>query len=261
MALSLGIDQSFVNITFIKQEDTPAAFDMAEQQTGTKTTTVTYVVSPSSSGGDGLSSLGDLTNAWKNMKSSFGDLPISQTDASREIGTPKSASNSTNPESPSTPVCLTDCPCEGSNCPKPSKSSATPIIVGVVVGVVAVILLFVLTIVLVRYCRKNQKACFKPTKNNENDNAHLELGSEVSTAHNSSTKSATKTKSKSDTKKSETKSATADLVEITDHGENLPAGWSKHQHAVTGQVMYVNQEQMISQKHSPLDANGGESAW
>jgi len=54
-------------------------------------------------------------------------------------------------------------------------------------------------------------------------------------------------------------SATAvDLVEITDHGEDLPSGWSKHKHAVTGQVMYINQAEMISQKHSPLD--NGEDA-
>jgi hypothetical protein len=40
-------------------------------------------------------------------------------------------------------------------------------------------------------------------------------------------------------------STAIDLVEITGRGENLPSGWSEHKHAVTGQVMYINQSEMI----------------
>jgi hypothetical protein len=78
--------------------------------------------------------------------------------------------------------------------------------------------------------------------------------SETNSQH-STTKSTSNTKkSKTDNKSAISGSASAvDLIEITNHGENLPSGWSKHKHAVTGQVMYINQIEMKSQKHSPLD--------
>ena len=49
-----------------------------------------------------------------------------------------------------------------------------------------------------------------------------------------------------------------ELIPVS-HSENLPAGWVKMAHPTTGEEFYINQESMVSQRHSPNDV--AESMW
>ena len=252
MASSLGVDQSFVTITNIERHDVPTSgFHML--QAGTKITTVTYTISPTAAdNGNGLSNLGQLTDTWDSMKGQFSNLPMSDTDSRRELGTPQGASNSTMPSQCTDPLtCCNDMPC-----PKPKKTNTGLIIIAIVVPIVIVILIFILVICLVRYAKNHQKWCFAPKKSHTSNhsNRDVELGSN-SNSPGSSAQNTTNNGSNNNSIRS-----TAVDLEPIDDGEQLPSGWSKHKHTVTGQILYVNQELMVSQKNSPNQGIGGESA-
>jgi hypothetical protein len=255
MALSLGLDSDAVSIAKIVQVTQPSAMKITA---ATTTTTITYNVFAGQT-----TNLGDLTNAWNGMQKDYPQLPVGNTEASGEVGSANNVGSAQQPDvkaecDPATHKC--DCTDEeklahGGECPllEPSKgkSSTVGIIVGVIVGGAVVIGLFVGTIVFVKWAKKNQRCCFKPEKRRNEDDLELTMSetNSVATSNRSTTAS-----SSTPAKSAISGSATAvDLIEITDHGEDLPSGWSKHKHAVTGQVMYVNQIEMKSQKHSPLD--------
>jgi hypothetical protein len=270
MALSLGLEAEAILITKIVQTTTsPQSDDFIIAQAKTTTTTIiTYSVHA------GQSNLNDLTNAWNGMKDTYPQLPVGNTEVSSEIGSANSIGNAQQPDQKEAPcdpeIRLCDCSpadklANDGQCPlKPSKgSSNTAIIVGVVVGVGIVILIFVGAIATTKWAKKNQRWCFKPQKSKQG-NDDLELTSGATSITIGTQTSGSNQTTQGSNKSAISGSATAvDLIEITDHGEDLPSGWSKHKHAVTGQIMYINQIEMKSQKHSPLE-NGdhvGENGW
>jgi hypothetical protein len=265
MELSLGLDAGSVTIINIFQTQQASLYiAMNPTQTPTTSTTSTTITYAANTG---LSSLGDLTNAWNGLKNSYPQLPVGNTEVSGEIGQANNVGDAIQPGTGEPVECNPEthrCDCSeaeklanGGQCPlKLNKnSSTTGIIVGVVVGVAVVVLIFVSTILLTRWAKKNEKWCFAPQKRQKprNDN-HPEL----TMSETNSTISMTDTKL---TTKSANSSTAIDLIEITDHGEALPSGWSKHKHTVTGQIMYVNQVEMRSQKHSPLQEDDAGNGW
>jgi hypothetical protein len=201
------------------------------------------------------------------LKDSYPQLPVGNTEVSGEIGQANNVGDAIQPGTGEPVECNPEthrCDCSeeeklanGGQCPLKSdkNSSTTGIIVGVVVGVAVVVLIFVSTILLTRWAKKNEKWCFAPQKRQKPHNdGHLEL----TMSETNSAISMTDTKL---TTKSANSSTAIDLIEITDHGEDLPSGWSKHKHTVTGQIMYVNQIEMRSQKHSPLQDDDAGNGW
>ena len=125
---------------------------------------------------------------------------------------------------------------------------ATGAIIGIAVGAaVGIIILFIILIVATASCRKNQTCCFAPrqkatkAKSAQQGVALTVTDSDSTNSNSSGNKSGT----------TEGRSA-IDLIEITDHGEKLPDGWTKQRHMQTGEEFYVHSDRMISQKTSPL---------
>ena len=135
--------------------------------------------------------------------------------------------------------------------------------------VVGVIALFVAVIVGVMCCRKNKTCCFAPEQEDDEFSQQQQQQpkstkgtqtSEMASMTTSSVASSTTTQSQSSQVDTSSRSA-VDLIEITGHGEALPPGWSKQQHTKTGEVFYVNQNEMISQRHSPIGGGGASNGW
>lgn len=246
---------------------------------------VTFAISNADQSGAPVSGgMSDLYNQWFNLQNSqkFTETPIAQTDASDELGTP-------NP--PESDVFDPNCGTDGSNtdpdtkCPDSfdpfadpdnpdgegigsSNSSTTiAIIVGIVVGVGVVVLIFVGTTCAVKHAKKHKKWCFKPKKRRDETDSHLELQSEHSHATtNSSMHSGTGTDATNQSMSSPTKQSThisatpfssgstsaVDLVNVTTAEDKLPDGWKKMKHIQTGDILYINSEEMKSQKHHPV---------
>ena len=148
------------------------------------------------------------------------------------------------------------------------KKKNVGLIVGVVIGVLAAVVIgFVILILAVRHCRKHQKACFKPK---ESRKLKSTKGTTTSVTAQSGSATASVAMSEmtradecdfggpagSKTGNTATAPSATTGMEIIQDGEELPEGWTKNRNTATGQVFYVNTEQMISQKNSPLSPAG-----
>jgi len=175
MALSLGLSSSEITIVNIIRSNTTNTHTTSskfaiQQSTPITFTTVTYGASPGS-----LPSLDSLTNTWSAMQGQFGNLPISATEASSEVGTPQGASDARQPGDDTSVGCdpndpLSNCDCAKTNtCPK-KNSTSTGLIVGVVVGVVGgTALLLLLLVLALLWCRKNQRGLWKSKEEQDKD--------------------------------------------------------------------------------------------
>jgi hypothetical protein len=259
-ASSLGVDQDLIEITNISQEVLiqPKMSSFLRSTSTTRTQTViSYNAVPTASGGNGYTDINQIGNAWSDLQRDFQDLPVGVTEVSPEIGFPNTISDPIYPE-------VKKCTDEerltnGGVCPAPSKSAdSTPIIVGVVVAVVVVALIFLVTILVVRWAKKNEKLCWAPVQKRSPDQSSNKNSVELTIGGSTTAVSNTTSVNSGNQSKS---SSAVDLIEITNHGENLPSGWSKHQHITTGQVMYINQIELKSQKHSPLELGDDGNGW
>jgi hypothetical protein len=281
MMLSFGLPIELIDligITNVSQSTSSSPFQLLksnltpQQSTPTRTTIITYSISTyndqdMSMGFDSLSGMWDDLTKDDHYKS----LPLSDVHQSFGLGSVSNVGTSQAPEE--NPPCdpkTENCECtdaerlsNGGVCPKKeSGSSNTGIIIGVVVAVVIVVGVFIVTIVLVKYAKKNEKWCFsQPKRRQAQSNKQLELTISNDGSIGSHTPTFTKTNNSSKQTQSVTNSSAVDLIEIKDHGEKLPLGWTKHKHAVTGESLYINQEEMRSQKHSPLVAEGPSNGW
>jgi hypothetical protein len=284
LALSLGLPTSLVSTSRITKSHPSSPSSFVALQNARSTTNVTFAVASNADDSNQAFNMNDLYNQWASLQNpqTFPETPIGQSEASKEAGNPVGA------EAAYDPNC--DTSVQGSACPggfdpfadpsnpiaesKGQSNSHIGITVGVVVAVVVVVgAVFILAICLARYGKKHRKWCWKPTK--DDDNAHLELTMDTSRAINTTThqddlksttkqsKSNSRRSAKSVTESSPFSSGTAtsiDLVDITQSSDELPPNWKKMQHVHTQQILYVNQDKMISQKHHPnstqTDGNG-----
>jgi len=164
MALSLDIDPEFVSIhaitQVIPQQQQQQQYQQQYQTTtdqfislqtlipGTQTT-VTYAIANE----NGATSLDSLTQSWKDLQTNFPNLPISQTEASREIGSPQSASDPIIPSALDTP----------------KRASTTTLIIGLVVGLTVALILFIALICVLLWCRRNQRGFWKSKQDQDKD--------------------------------------------------------------------------------------------
>jgi hypothetical protein len=277
IALSMGIPAETIVIAqastiTLPSDPVPTPFSISSLhptlttlQAGTPVNSVTFAIKPTDA-----TSLSELYDLWSNIQDSADTLPISQSETAPVVGTPAldKTPDAYDPECDSTTT---------SNCPKGTDpfavdedpldlfpdlgsggvtSAHVGLIVGVVVGVVVVILIFVLTIVLVRYCKKNQRACFRPRgKKGEQSNAGLELTmSESSTARFGAASPVTTTRSSAMSVYSSGTTNAVDLVEVEldEDEEELPKGWQKMKHVLDNKILFINAQELKSQEHHPL---------
>jgi hypothetical protein len=274
IAQSLNIPESTVTIQqAISTTTSPSAFTTAAVPTTTNA--VTFAIQS-----DDNTQLSDLYNLWNNVQdpNKFPNTPIAGTDTKPVVGTPIAADPAYDPQCNS--ATTTNCP-TGANpliddeeepenpfAPIDSGSPSTSAtVVAIVVPIVIVVCLFVAVIVTVTCMKKHQKGCFAPKgkKRKSQTEDHLELGSGSSGKHSTRGGSQTAASQQAPSAYSSGTSTSVDLIAVplAEDEPELPAGWAKMKHITTGAIIFVNNDDMISQTVHPSKAGGvkTQSGW
>ena len=219
-----------------------------------------------------------LYDAWSNLETNFNTRPITQTEVGAELGQSSGLTNAYDPNCIDNALDddgnVVDCP-DGSN-PfniianqgRSSNHVSKAALIGIIVGViVASFVIFAIFVCALMYCKHRNIGLFSPDLRDEpveqeltpvgNKNNHTDLNSKASDrTHSDSIDVATDHHTAAPTQTR----GTADLIPINDD-EQLPDGWTKQQHIGTGDIFYVHQEKMISQKHAPGTTSTVKGRW
>jgi hypothetical protein len=207
-----------------------------------------------------------LYDLWTGLGNKSGTTAIENSDSQSMIGIPVGVPDAFDPQCD--PSITPNCP-NGQNMlqdedldelippVEESEHATTSLIIVIVVPIASAVVVIIILVVVVCCCKKHQKACFaakasrstnptksKKSKSNSNSADQLELVAE------------TQTKTSTPMTFSSGTSTSVDLIQCQlDAGEAaLPAGWKKMKHVSTGQILFINETEMKSQRTHPANA-------
>lgn len=264
------------------------------------TTTITFSITSSTPSSSRLpsistsqaepSTLDDLYHQWNDLKSNLPNTPVGASPVGDTLGSPVKISD------PFDPLCGLDedgkvivgqkkCTTENNPFldfespildfdPPRKKTSSSTIVIAVGV-VIIVISLVALAAVLLWYGSKHKVWCFVPEDQKSsygggevslatNISGSDDAPTDLSAASGSSGTGSQKPTYTGGMSSDQTQQKTIDLEPVIEEGQDakpLPPGWGKWRHKQTGEIIWINSDTMISQRHAPGEESTKKGKW